>query len=49
VYWNIATDLAKAFGFVSHEILLTKLHFNGIQRSAANWFISYLTEDKRLQ
>jgi hypothetical protein len=32
-------DLAKAFDFVNHKILLTKL--------TASWFRSYLTERKQ--
>jgi hypothetical protein len=29
---------AKAFDSVNHEILLTKLHFFGIQGAKASWF-----------
>jgi hypothetical protein len=40
-------ELAKAFGCVNHKILLTNLHFLGIQETMASWFRSYLTENKR--
>jgi hypothetical protein len=44
---GIFCDLAKAFECVNHEILLSKLHYFGIPRATANWFISYLTERKQ--
>jgi hypothetical protein len=44
---GIFCDLAKAFDCVNHEILLTKLHFNGIQGTMVDWFRSYLTGRKQ--
>jgi hypothetical protein len=41
-------DLAKASDFVSHEMLLSKLHFYGIQGIAAEWFRSYQKVKRRL-
>jgi hypothetical protein len=37
---------AKAFVSVNHEIVLSKLHFFGIQGAMACWFRSYLTDRK---
>jgi hypothetical protein len=44
---RIFCDLAKAFDCVNHEILLTKLHFGGIQGTMLSWFRSYLTNRKK--
>jgi hypothetical protein len=45
--WGIFCDLAEAFDWVNHEILLAKLHYYGIQGTIANWFGSYLTNRKQ--
>jgi hypothetical protein len=45
---GISCDLAKAFYYVNNELLLSKLHFYGIQNIAGQWFISYL-HDRRQQ
>jgi hypothetical protein len=34
---GISCDLAKAFGYANHAVLLAKLHFYGIQGTGANW------------
>jgi hypothetical protein len=44
---GIFCDLAKAFNCVNHEILLTKLHYFGIQGATSSWFRSYLTGRKQ--
>jgi len=40
-------DLSKAFDCVNREILLTKLHFYGIQVITIDWFRSYSTNRKQ--
>jgi len=40
---GIFCDISKAFDCVNHEILLTKLHFYGIQEITIDWFKLYLT------
>jgi len=44
---GIFCDLPKAFDCVNHKILLTKLHFYGIQGITMDWFRSYLTNRKQ--
>jgi hypothetical protein len=44
---GIFCDLAKAFDCVNHEILLTKLHYFGIQGATASSFRSYPTGRKQ--
>jgi hypothetical protein len=44
---RIFCDLLKAFDFLNHEILVTKLHSYGIQGTAAKLFRSYLTDRKQ--
>jgi hypothetical protein len=41
---GIFCDLAEAFDYVNHKILLAELHFYGIQGTVSNWFTSYLTD-----
>jgi hypothetical protein len=44
---GIFCDLAKTFDCENHEILLTKLHFYGIQGTTVDWFRSYLIYRKQ--
>jgi hypothetical protein len=44
---GIFCDLAKASDCVSHEILLSKLHFYGVHGKAAEWFRSYVEDRKQ--
>jgi hypothetical protein len=44
---GIFCDLAKAFDFVIHEILLAKLRYYGTEGTTARWFKSYLTDRKQ--
>jgi hypothetical protein len=39
---GIFCDLAKAFDYVKHEILLDQLQFYGIQDVAGDWFRCYV-------
>jgi hypothetical protein len=43
----IFSDLEEVLDCVNHEILLTKLHYYGIQSTVAKWFISHLTNRKQ--
>ena len=44
---EIFCNLSKAFDCVNHKILLTKLHFYGIQGITINWFRYYLSNRKQ--
>lgn len=43
INWSTFLDLGKAFGTLVHSIMLDKLALLGINRSAVQWFRSYLT------
>ena len=40
---GIFVDFQKAFDTVHHGILLDKLYYYGIQGTAHEWFVSYLS------
>ena len=40
----IFLDVQKAFDTVSHEILIEKLKYYGIQKLELKWFVSYLSD-----
>jgi hypothetical protein len=44
---GLFSDSAKALDCVYHDILLSKLNFNGIQGKAGQWFESYLNDRKQ--
>jgi hypothetical protein len=41
---GVFLDFSKAFDTVDHNILLTKLHSNGIKDRAHTWFVNYLKD-----
>jgi hypothetical protein len=44
---GIVCDPVKAVDCLSYEILLSKLHYCGIQGIAASWFRSHLADRKQ--
>jgi hypothetical protein len=44
---GIFCDLAKAFDYVNHDILIMKLQHYGLQGANINWFKSYLSNRKQ--
>ena len=48
--WGTFCDLAKAFDYVNHEILLVQLQFYGIPYIAEDWFSAmYEMEYRKLK
>ena len=47
VFGLLLTDLSKAFDYLSHELLLAKLHVYGFSFSALRLILSYLTNRKQ--
>jgi hypothetical protein len=45
--FSLFIDLSKAFDTISHDILLDKLHFYGIENTPLTWFRSYLSDRKQ--
>ena len=44
---GIFCDLTKAFDYVNHDVLISKLKHYGIQESTLNWFKSYLSNRRQ--
>ena len=44
---GVFIDLSKAFDTVNHDILLTKLPYNGLENRYLKWFTSYLSNRKQ--
>ena len=43
----VLVDFKKAFDFVDHQILLSKLKLYGIQNETLLWFNSYLSQRRQ--
>ena len=41
--WAILMDLSKAFGTISHDLLIAKLHVYGFSKESLKLITSYLT------